>query len=400
MTLLLSGDEYCALFNGQYYVKNTGRIFIQRYLTAFDKIVVAFRSKKVSRKEDLGKFNILVEDERVRFIDIPFFQGPTQLLEKHKAIKKAIKDSSGECDFAIFRLPSATAFIALDIIRKRNINYAAEIVFDCKDAELSSTSLVHKIIWRIMHRMQKKACKEALGVSCVTESYLQQRYFPERPEALVSSYSSIELPPDFYYNARKYPNNKVMRIIHVANQVLFNSRKGHNQLIEVLARLNKEGKKAEIYFVGEDYFGGVAKLINYAKKLSVEGSVFFPGYLSKDELRTQLEQADIAVLPTKAEGLPRTVIEAMALGLPCITSPVSGNPELIDEEFLIGYDDIDGMVEACNKLISSPEVYEKESEKNFIKSQKYSSEVLNPRRTKFYKDLISLATKLSSHNLK
>lgn len=396
MTLLLAGDEYCAKFNGLYYVRTTGMIFIQRYLNAFERVVVAFRTREVDSKSDLGKHNILVEDERVRFIHIPFFQGPTQLIGKCRDIKRAIKDGIGECDFAIVRLPSATAFMALGIVRKKNIDYATEIVFDCKDAEHSSTSLIHKMIWRMMHCMQKEACNEALGVSCVTESYLQQRYFPKRKEALVCHYSSIEMTPDFYYHVRKHPENKVIRIIHVANQVQFNSRKGHNQLIEVLARLKRDGKKAEIYFVGEDYFGGVAKLTNYAKKFGVEESVFFPGYLSKDELRIQLEEADIAILPTKAEGLPRTVIEAMALGLPCITSPVSGNLELIDSEFLIDYDDIEGMAQACEKLISSLDIYEKESKKNFQKSKKYSTEVLNPRRTKFYNDLIGLSKKLKS----
>lgn len=394
MTLLLSGDEYCAKYNGQYYVKSTGMTFIKRYLKAFDEVIITFRTREVFKRDDLGKHNILVDDNRVRFIDIPFFQGPYQLVGRYKEVKRAIKEDIRECDFAILRLPSATAFIALEVIRKKNIDYATEIVFDCKDAEQSSTSFINKIIWGIMHRMQIKACNKALGVSCVTESYLQQRYFPKRPEALTANYSSIELTPDFYYHARKYPDNKVIRIIHVANQVLFNSRKGHNQLIEVVARLNKDVKRAEIYFIGEDYFNGVAKLINYAKKFGVEECVFFPGFLSKDELRYQLEKADIAVLPTKAEGLPRTVIEAMALGLPCITSPVSGNPELIDREFLIGYDDIEGMAMACEKLISSPEIYEKESEKNFLRSKKYSSDVLNPRRTKFYKDLIALSRKL------
>lgn len=159
----------------------------------------------------------------------------------------------------------------------------------------------------------------------------------------------------------------------------------------MVSELNKIKKQVEIYFVGGDYYGGIQQLKELAKSLKVEDSVVFTGFLNRKQLRETLESADIAVLPTKAEGLPRVVIEAMALGLPCITSPVSGNPELINEEFLVGYDDIEGMVDTISKLISDKNIYEKESRENFEKSKQYSTEVLNPRRTAFYNNLISLA---------
>lgn len=277
-------------------------------------------------------------------------------------------------------------------MRSRKIPYAAEVVFDCYDAYDSANGLVSRSIWKILHKMQVKACNEAIGVSCVTEKYLQQRYFPIRPESITSHYSSIELPPDFFLSARKHPDKSVFRLVHVANQIHFNGRKGHNELIKVISELNKNGKCAEIVFVGEDYCNGIHNLTELAKELGVENSVIFTGYLNRKQLRETLENADIAVLPTKAEGLPRVVIEAMALGLPCITSPVSGNPELINEEFLIGYDDVQGVVDACSKLISDKTIYEKESRENFERSKQYSTEVLNPRRTAFYNSLITLAT--------
>ena len=104
--------------------------------------------------------------------------------------------------------------------------------------------------------------------------------------------------------------------------------------------------------------------------MGVADDVTFTGYLNKQELRNELMKADIAILPTRAEGLPRVVIEVMALGLPCITSPVSGNPELINEQFLIGYDDVKGMAEACMRLIVDKSLYERESFENFEKSQR------------------------------
>jgi len=241
-----------------------------------------------------------------------------------------------------------------------------------------------------MHNLQVKACNEATGVACVTEKYLQRRYFPTRPNAITSHYSSIELTEDFFLHPRKYPNKKIIRLIHVANQVQFNGRKGHVELIDVVSRLNFKSKRVEIVYVGEDYFNGIEKLKALASEKGIVDDVIFTGYLNKKELRSELEKADIIIFPTKAEGLPRVIIEAMALGLPCITSPVSGNPELINEQFLVEYDDIKKMADACMRLISDKTLYEQESLENFEKSRQYSADVLNPRRTKFYKDLIEL----------
>lgn len=393
MNLLLAADEYCCCYNGEYYFSETGITHINRYLRAFDSVKVAFRTKFVDRPEALGKYSHKIAAGNVSFIPVPFFQGPKQFASKYFSVMKSLKNGINNVDFAILRLPSTTAFAALRIAKKRKIPYATEIVFDCQDAVDAAESFLNKSVWRILHKMQVKACNEALGVSCVTAHYLQKRYFPTRRESITSHYSSIEITPDFFMSERKYPRKDVVTLVHVANQVQFHSRKGHNELIEVLSILNKHKKKAEIVFIGEDYNNGIELLSNYAKELGVNNDVHFTGFLSRAELREQLEKADIAILPTRAEGLPRVVIEAMALGLPCITSPVSGNPELINREFLVSYDDVEGMAKACDILIDSKDIYERESRENFMKSKEYSSDVLNVRRTEFYKSLIQLAGK-------
>lgn len=395
MRLLLSGDDYCCLLNGKFYVSETGRTHIFRYLKAFDNILVAFRTKKVNSANELEKYSLCIEDERVKFIDIPFFQGPIQFFKSYSKIISVLRNSVCDCDFAILRLPSTIAFAALKIVRAKKIPYATEIVFDCIDAADNSDSILQKMIWKLLHNMQAKACKNALGVSCVTEFYLQKHYYPQSKESITSHYSSIELTDDFFFHPRNYPAKQIITLIHIANQVQYNGRKGHNELIDVIAKLNEQGKNAEIVFIGEDYQNGIAQLNSYANTLGVGDSVHFTGYLNKKQLRTELEKADIAVLPTRAEGLPRVVIECMALGLPCITSPVSGNPELINRPFLIGYNDVIGMANACNNLINNPALYESESADNFAKSKKYAKDILDKRRTSFYNQLIAIVEKRS-----
>ena len=390
MILLLSGDEYVCKLGDTFYISDHTQILLNRYLACFEKIKVAFRTKKVCNSDELGKYHNKVTDCRVELCDMPFFQGPAQFAKKYFSVMNAAKKAAQGADIAIVRLPSTTAFAVWKVCRKRSIPYATEIVFDCHDAYVAAKSKSIRFIWKTLHNMQTKACNNALGVACVTRDYLQTHYFPTSPDAVVSNYSSIEMAPEFLFKPRKYESDKQFTIVHTANQVFFGSRKGHNQLIEALSIVRSRGIDAKIVFIGEDYNDGFAKLTEYAKSLGVANKIHFTGFLNRTELKKNLEEADLAVMPTKAEGLPRVIIEAMAMGLPCITTPVSGNPELIDKEFLVPYDNVEGIADRITSLLSDKDLYEKTSEENFNRSKEYTTEVLNPRRTKFYNSIRSM----------
>lgn len=173
----------------------------------------------------------------------------------------------------------------------------------------------------------------------------------------------------------------------MANQVVYNGRKGYIEVLKALKLLKEKGVIVNVQFAGEDYFGGITKLKKLAQKLSVDKQIGFLGYLSREELSNFLDGADLYVMPTRAEGLPRVIIEAMAKGLPCISTNVSGNGELIDSEFLIEYEDVQGLANKIEKLVSSKEVYERLSEENFNNSLKYEASILEKRRDLFYSKL-------------
>lgn len=96
------------------------------------------------------------------------------------------------------------------------------------------------------------------------------------------------------------------------------------------------------------------------------------------------------VMPTMAECLPRVIIEAMSKGLPCITTPVSGNPELVSSHFLVDYYDIMTLADRIAELVENKELYERASKENFERSWDYEASVLQERRDEFYRNLLSL----------
>ena len=77
----------------------------------------------------------------------------------------------------------------------------------------------------------------------------------------------------------------------------------------------------------------------------------------------------------------------MAKGLPAISTPVSGNPELLDAHFLVKYEDVQTLASRIEELITDKELYERISLENFNNSKKYESTVLEKRRDLFYQEL-------------
>ena len=102
--------------------------------------------------------------------------------------------------------------------------------------------------------------------------------------------------------------------------------KGQSYLIEAFAKVKQEIPSAQLVFIGcgplED------ELKEQARSTGTGDSVHFLGYRS--DIPQALRSLDVFVLPSVAEGMPRTILEAMAAGVPCIGTRVGAIPEMLD----------------------------------------------------------------------
>jgi glycosyltransferase involved in cell wall biosynthesis len=106
--------------------------------------------------------------------------------------------------------------------------------------------------------------------------------------------------------------------------------KGLFILIAALDRLVREGRQARLRFAGDGPDrAGLA--LNVAQR-GLNPYVVFEGWQSPDGVRALYQQADILVLPSFAEGIPVVLMEAMAMEIPCVTSRITGIPELIRDQ--------------------------------------------------------------------
>ena len=154
--------------------------------------------------------------------------------------------------------------------------------------------------------------------------------------------------------------------------------------------MNDLGIDASVTFIGDGDLR--SELEKMAEKLGVGDKVVFTGLLgSALEVREKLLDADMFILPTKAEGLPRAVIEAMAVGLPCLSTPVNGIPELLETEYMFDPIDVDGFTNKIVELLNNPEKLTQMSIRNIKKAREYEETILQKRRVEFYTRLKNLA---------
>jgi glycosyltransferase involved in cell wall biosynthesis len=121
-------------------------------------------------------------------------------------------------------------------------------------------------------------------------------------------------------------NSTIIKIVFVG-QIC--QRKGIFDLIQAFANLPEYLRKSSELLVAGD--GEIEKAKELTESLNLTAQITFLGLIDAQERDLLLEKADIYVLPTYNEGLPLALLEAMSWGLPVITTPVSGIPDVVTD---------------------------------------------------------------------
>src|SRR5207253_6445170 len=115
-----------------------------------------------------------------------------------------------------------------------------------------------------------------------------------------------------------------------------------------------------------------SELESRANAAGLNGAARFRGQLaSPDAVRAELDRADLFVLPSRQEGLPRAMLEAMARGLPCIGSTVGGIPELLPAEDLVPPGDASALTQKIHDVLGDPQRMARMSARNLEKAREY-----------------------------
>jgi glycosyltransferase involved in cell wall biosynthesis len=359
-------------------------LFWQRYLTVFDHVHVIARIYEVDAIPRGWK---CADGEGVSFADIPNYLGALQYLLKAHQVKAAARKAASKKDAVIIRVASNLANCIQPMLQRNHHPYGVEVVADPYDV-FAPGSIRHPLRpffrW-LFPRQLRHQCAEACAAAYVTKDALQTRY-PPALEAFSTHFSDIELPDTALMSQPRclLPEKRTFTLIFVGT--LAQLYKAPDVLIKAVAVCIKDGLDLKLILIGEGAYR--AELEETAIALGIGNRVYFLGQLSAGAVvQTQLDQADLFVLPSHQEGLPRAMVEAMARALPCIGSTVGGIPELLPPEDRVQPGNVQILAEKIREVVTDPDRMARMSARNLEKAQEYKDEVLQERRIKFYRYL-------------
>jgi glycosyltransferase involved in cell wall biosynthesis len=105
-------------------------------------------------------------------------------------------------------------------------------------------------------------------------------------------------------------------------------RKGSGTLVRALAALGGQYADVRLVLAGD---GDLVAVRNEAERLGVSDRVELPGWIGPEERARTLRSATAFALPSREEGVPVALLEAMAYGVPALASPVGGIPDIFEE---------------------------------------------------------------------
>jgi glycosyltransferase involved in cell wall biosynthesis len=370
--------------------------FWERYLTAFDSVRIVARA---SLGENVNEGYKRVTGDRIQFWPVPFYVGPQQFLIKRNRLRKSLCAAVEKNDVLLCRVGSPLADELLPIFWRTGRPYGLEVVGDPYEA-LGPGTVRHplrKFFQIRASRLLRRECSRAVGVAYVTRETLQRKYpcpahsvgisdvaqldFSITPKVFTTSYSSLTCKAaDFATQSRHFDRRQRPRIIFIGS--LAQMYKGPDVLLKAVRALAKE-LDPQVVIIGDGKHR--SELEQMATDLGISTNVRFLGELpSGKAVRDQLDQATLFTMPSRTEGLPRALIEAMALALPCVTTRVGGIPELLPEEDMVASNDHVGLANKIREVISAPERLTEMSRRNLQRAQEYRPEILEKRRSDFY----------------
>jgi glycosyltransferase involved in cell wall biosynthesis len=354
--------------------------FWRRYLDVFDEVCAVARVRDVPHvPSDWQR----ADGEGVSFFPIPYYIGPWQYLLKAWAVEQAARNSVGSMDAVILRVGGQIASCIKPLLFQTGHPYGVEVVADPYDvfAPGSIKSPLRPFLrWYSPPRL-RELCFKACAASYVTEEALQKRY--PCPNFSVSA-STVQLTEESFVSEPRSYQEKTDPFTLIFVGTMAQLYKAPDVLINAVAVCVREGLNLEFVLVGDGQYRGELEAL--AQKLGLDKRVRFLGQLPSGEaVRSRLDQADLFILPSHQEGLPRAMIEAMARALPCIGSTVGGIPELLPAEDMVSAGDVEALARKINEVVTNPQRMTEMSARNLETAKKYRDEFLQKKRIAFYR---------------
>ena len=176
-----------------------------------------------------------------------------------------------------------------------------------------------------------------------------------------------------YNPCLNHNTNHLSKLNEKEKHILFagtiTKKKGYQDLIQSFSIIAHRHTDWKIIFAGN---GEIENARRLAKDLNIEEQVIFKGWVNREEIQQIFENSSIFCLPSYTEGFPMAVLDAWAHGLPVITTPVGGLPDVLMpgiNALVFEPGDTVRLAELLNELITSNALRQRISEESIKLSQ-------------------------------
>jgi glycosyltransferase involved in cell wall biosynthesis len=383
--LVSTGARLSITPDGQFWAasENVAYVYWTRFLDVFDSVTVVARAFP---RHEPPKDSKAASGRGVNVIPLANFRGIRQFASEYVGVRQLIRGTLSRTEAVYLSLPDVVGDLVWSLL-PRDRPFGVGVCGDPYDA-LGPGAMSHPLRplmrqW-YSHRL-RVVCRQACACAYVTKDALQRRY-PCREDAFSTHYSSIHLAPEVIVQAAR-ADVQQRGPFHLITVGSFDTwYKAPDILLEALSTGVRRGLDLHLTFVGDGVHRREVERIGQA--LGLTARVRFAGQLPMSSaVRAELDKADLFVLPSRAEGLPRAMIEAMARALPCIGTTVGGVAELLPEEDLVKPNNASELSFRIEEILSDPQRRAAMSARNLARAQEYRSHILRERRIAFYEIL-------------
>lgn len=319
----------------------------------------------------------LIDDSDLDFVFMKKVNSVKSLIFDRKENERIIEQEVLRSDLCVVHVPSFIGDMVARIAKKYH-KPCLNVVVGCAWDAYWNYSLVGKLVAPFRYLSLRRIQSDAAYSIYVTNEFLQRRY-PTKGYAISCSNVNIATGAEIALRKRLEKISGREGMLKMATVAAVDVRyKGQEYAIKALRILKDRGIDIEYHLVGS---GDNSFLRSLADKYGVGDQVVFHGMIPHSQVLPFLDEMDLYIQPSKQEGLPRALIEAMSRGCFSLGSQTAGIPELLDKEHIFRRGNVDDIVRILSRI--DKDMLKEQALRNFEAAKQYDWDILNKRRCEF-----------------
>lgn len=357
----------------------------RRYLEVFDELVVVGRIRSLRAGESVQMLD-KSSGPGVSFLEVPSLGGIQAMIFRRREAAEKIRAGMADCDAVIIRT-SAVGQLAAGIAESLQKPWVVEVVGCAFDSLWNYGSWQGKIYAPIAAYLNRRMIGRAPFAIYVTQNFLQKRY-PCSGYSVGCSDVQLSKRDEAVLAKRLAKIERTLSPLRIGLiGSLVHSHKGVDIALRALAIAKQRLPAFEFQVLGG---GDPAWWRHLAQECGIGSQTVFCGTLANGEaVNRWLDEIDLYIQPSRVEGLPRALIEAMSRACPALGSNAGGIPELLDPSCIHKSSDVQGLADLLTTALSDKEWLIRQATRNYQAAAAFDSEALGYIRRMFWRKFIA-----------